>query len=100
MEQEKMDVFLLDCVDQVIAVSKGDYILLRSLGVQNPNMRVLYNGICECLNCEYEYDDPDWQKLISIGNLGKSLLYRTIGKRKNQALLVDALNKIPSGAEK
>ena len=102
MEQEKMDVFLLDCVDQVIAVSKGDYILLRSLGVQNPNMRVLYNGICECLNCEYEYDDPDWQKLISLRQSGVKIIgcIGTIGKRKNQALLVDALNKIPSDCGK
>ncbi len=96
-EQEKMDVFLLNCVDQIIAISYGDYALLKSLGVQNPNMRVLYNGICEKNSCEYEYDDPDWQKLISLRQSGVKIIgcIGTIRKEKNQALLVDALNKIP-----
>jgi len=99
-EQEKMDVFLLNCVDQIIAISYGDYALLKSLGVQNPNMRVLYNGICEQNSCEY--DDPDWQKLISLRQSGVKIIgcIGSIGKMKNQALLVDALNKIPSNCGK
>jgi len=101
-EQQRMDVFLLNCVDHVVAVSEGDYMLLRSLGVQNTNMRVIYNGICERFDCEHEYDDPDWQKIASLRQSGVKILgcIGTIGKRKNQALLVHALKKISSSCGK
>jgi len=96
-EQKKMDIFLLNCVDKVITVSQGDFLLLESLGVQATNIKIIYNGIPDQCSNMPEYDDLDWQRLISLKQSGVKIIgcIGTIGKRKNQALLISALKKIP-----
>ena len=42
-EQKKMDIFLLNCVDKVITVSQGDFLLLESSVVQATNIKIIYN---------------------------------------------------------
>ncbi|AOQ23408.1 N-acetyl-alpha-D-glucosaminyl L-malate synthase [Moorella thermoacetica] len=95
-EQERMDIFLLNCVDQVVAVSQGDFSLLRSFGIQPANMKVIYNGIGECH--DQSSDDPVCHELLQIRERGARIVgcIGTIGPRKNQGLLIEAMKKISS----
>ncbi|WP_331274014.1 glycosyltransferase family 4 protein [Capillibacterium thermochitinicola] len=90
-EHEKMDITIMNGLDQVVTVSKSDKELLIEKGVQKEKIKVIYNGIT--LEQNDEVDPVVAAELLEYKKRG----YRIIGcigtlcERKNQQLLLDAI---------
>lgn len=94
VEQSRMDVHLLNCCDAVVSVSNSDGKLLISKNVDKNKLKTIYNGI------EKTYSDIslsiDIQKYLKQLKNNKLLIgcIGTVCDRKNQELLIKALNEI------
>lgn len=93
-EQENMDITILNSVDKVVAVSESDKNLLIEKGVNHNKIITIYNGVeeksfdsaeSEIINDISEYKSIGFTVFGMIG---------TISERKNQNLLIEAVNKI------
>lgn len=94
LEHEKMDVTIMNGLDQVITVSHSDKQLLIEKGVQKAKIKVIYNGITGEKNDEV---DPEVEaELIKYKNKGYKILgcIGTLCARKNQQLLLDAIKAL------
>lgn len=98
-EHEKMDVTIMNSIDKIISVSKSDKELMISKGILKDKITTIYNGIekeniCvvdnELINDIEKYKSKGYIILGSIGS---------VCKRKNQQLLIEALNKLPSNTK-
>lgn len=94
IEQEKMDITILNSVDKIIAVSKSDKELMIKKGVCANKITVIYNGVEDT-----DFKDTDEDVIEDIKhyrNNGFNILgvIGTVSKRKNQNLLIEAVNKI------
>lgn len=90
-EHEKMDVTIMNGLDQVVTVSHSDKQLLIEKGVQKAKIKVIYNGIAGEENDEV---DPQVEaELLEYKNKGYKIIgcIGTLCERKNQQLLLDAI---------
>ncbi len=90
-EHEKMDVIIMNGLDQVIAVSQSDKRLLIEKGVQKEKIKVIYNGITS--EKKDEVDPAVEAELLEYKNKGYKIIgcIGTLCVRKNQQLLLDAI---------
>lgn len=95
-EHEKMDVTIMNGLDKIISVSKSDKELMISKGIDENKVITIYNGIEDKIK-HIDFEDEiviDIRKhkesgYIVLGCIG------SICKRKNQGLLIEAINKMP-----
>lgn len=93
-EHEKMDVTIMNGLDQVVTVSHSDKQLLIEKGVQKAKIKVIYNGIAGEENDEV---DPQVEaELLEYKNKGYKIIgcIGTLCERKNQQLLLDAIKAL------
>lgn len=91
-EHEKMDVTIMNGLDQIITVSKSDKQLLIEKGVKKEKIKVIYNGINEAgedanndLLLVKELQERKRTGYFIIGCIG------TVSENKNQKLLIEAM---------
>lgn len=91
-DQELMDVTILNGLDKVITVSNSDNLLMRQKGISNNKLLTIYNGIKEKEN--FLLEDDITKEIYDYRKKGYKIVgcIGTVCERKNQELLVEALN--------
>ena len=91
-EQAEMDLRVLTLVDAVVVPSAAARDLLQGLGAPSTGMNVIPYGIESCVPVA-DIDEADRPLVARLRNGGRRVVIciGTIGKRKNQQLLVRAL---------
>ena len=97
-QQEQKDISTMELLDKVISISKSSECLLRSKGLENQNLRTIYNGLETLKHNSCNLND---HHMVAIRNLKQSGVWvsgviGTVDERKNQRLLIEAAREIPS----
>ncbi|GEN36202.1 glycosyltransferase family 4 protein [Aneurinibacillus danicus] len=94
-EHEKMDITILNGLDKVVSVSKSDKVLMENKGVESNRIITIYNGIDDGEDSTFEEDEVI-KEILRYRNEGFKIFgcIGTVCKRKNQELLVEAINKL------
>lgn len=97
-EQEKMDVTVMNGIDQVVTVSESDKKLLVQKGVQENKIITIYNGIEKNKNCEI-INDNVISEILDYKRRGYKIVgcIGSVCIRKNQQLLIEAVNRMSRG---
>ncbi|WP_094548887.1 glycosyltransferase family 4 protein [Petroclostridium xylanilyticum] len=92
---EKMDIIIMNGLDQIVAVSKSDKNLLEEKGVDREKIKVIYNGVTES-NVDVGGSDETLLEIKSFKEKGFKVIgcIGTVCERKNQSLLLDVFNQI------
>lgn len=96
-EHEKMDITIMNGLDKVVSVSKSDKELMVLKGVSENKIFTVYNGIEENINNKIIEANDEIKRDIDIHKREGYIILGCIGsvcKRKNQELLVEAINKM------
>lgn len=96
-EHEKMDVTIMNGIDKIISVSKSDKELMISKGINENKILTIYNGIEDKANYDLIAAEDEIEKdTTAYKNEGYTVLgcIGSVCKRKNQELLIDAINKM------
>lgn len=93
-EHEFVDINIMNLIDKVITVSEADMRLLEAKGVEVSKLQCIYNGIKSSTD-ELEIDD-DIKNIAKLKSDGYFTIgcVGTIGFRKNQELMLQAINDI------
>lgn len=91
-EHEFVDTSIMNLINKVITVSKADMRLLEGKGVEQSRIQCIYNGIRS--QNDIFIDSKDVQNIIQLKNEGYFVIgcIGSIGYRKNQELLINAVN--------
>lgn len=91
-QHERMDITIMNGLDNIVTVSKSDQLFLAENGVNQAKLKVIYNGILEPENGDVidqvlvkELQERKRAGYFIIGCIG------TISERKNQRLLIEAV---------
>ena len=100
-EQEKTDVIIMNGLDEVVAVSETARGLLEGKGVDSRRIRVVYNGLGEEPKDAETDDDVVAAELREARRAGRKVVgcIGTVGRRKNQALLLEAVGRMVPEAD-
>ena len=96
-QQEQKDISTMELLDKVISISKSSECLLRSKGLENQNLRTIYNGLETLKHNSCNLND---HHMVAIRDLKQSGVWvsgviGTVDERKNQRLLIEAAREIP-----
>lgn len=93
-EHEFVDISIMNLIDKVVTVSKADKSLLEVKGVEPIKIQCVYNGIKSSNDVIKSDDDID--KISEFKKSGYFIIgcIGSIGYRKNQKLLLKAINEI------
>jgi len=95
IEHEEQDQIILNGVDQIVPVSFSSQNVLISKGVDQRNIKVIYNGVGHPSYLNREEENKDLERLILMKK--KTRLIGCVGSvtaRKNQRLLIEALRHL------
>lgn len=97
-KQQKEDIDTLNKVDQLVCVSKFSLEALKKKKLLNPNRSIIYNGIEESCSKSNSVDCRIANHISELrdNNTFVCAVIGTVDERKNQRLVVEALNNLQS----
>ena len=95
--QKNQDISILNLLDRVVTVSKSSEKVLVKNGLKHANHSTIYNGVSSTQKLIPVEDDPGIKKVKRLKSKGHFIggCVGTIDERKNQRLIIEALNILP-----
>lgn len=102
-EQETQDISIMEQVDHIVSISKSSEKLLIKKGLSNACRSIIFNGLAPNPVVENESSLND-EHILQIKRLKEKGIMivgvvGTVGSRKNQLLVMDALSKLPDNLD-